>query len=765
MPELNKRSLFASRHVSGDAATSQRSQRQRSSAVVRYAILTAASVMMALMMPHSTLVDYHNELGSIWTGDTLRAPFAFPLYKDESVLRAEMEAAADSVLPVFVPTGVTHTILGDTLARIAEAVAVSEARPAFLSEAAWSYLLSMPAEDRAARLKEISTALAETLEGPYRAGVLDQSKRTLVLNRIAIRRAEVYEDVRSHNALYDSLSTLQTVESAISRRLNPVEGGLAMEFFYRVYRPTLALSPALSTEARTLARDAVPLSLGVVAEGEIIVAKGERITELTKLKLNSFKRSRELREIETQPWLQLIGNLLHVGILVGLAMIYLYYFRLRIFHDNLQIGIMFALVTLVAATAWLTRVLDTVLPLEYLIPIPLLTMLLVILFDSRTAFYLTVTACFLVAGIRGADYFAALSGLSAGVLAIYAVRDIRSRTQLFRSIAYSFGGYVVAIIALSLGRGDDLADLAVKLSLAAINTTFSPVLTFAIIILLENMYGIATDLKLVEFDNLNHPLLRALADKAPGTYQHTLTIARLAESAATAINANPLLTKVGALFHDIGKIAKAEYFVENQMGMGNKHDKIKPERSARIIREHVADGIELAREYGLPQRVIDFIPMHHGTTAIQYFLDKARETNPDVDEANFHYPGPLPQSRETGITMLADAVEATTRSLPNPTRKSIEETVDRVIKRRFSEGQLDHCELTLADLTKIKEAFVKNLIGISHPRIQYRGEEQPASQTAERRLGPSVPYIDDAFNVDAEYTYAQKRDPDDKGGA
>ncbi|MBC8145075.1 MAG: hypothetical protein H7X80_05775, partial [bacterium] len=168
----------------------------------------------------------------------------------------------------------------------------------------------------------------------------------------------------------------------------------------------------------------------------------------------------------------------------------------------------------------------------------------------------------------------------------------------------------------------------------------------------------------------------------------------------------------------------------------------------------VLDGIELAHEYGLPQRIVDFIPMHHGTTAIQYFLDKARETNPDVDQAGFHYPGPLPQSRETGITMLADAVEATTRSLPNPTRKSIEETVDRVIKRRFSEGQLDQCELTLADLTKIKEAFVKNLIGISHPRIQYRGDDPQKG----KRRGAPIPYIDDAFNVDAEYTYARKRD-------
>jgi putative nucleotidyltransferase with HDIG domain len=758
MPELNKRSLFSARQTGDDREEMQRRRRLRESVPVRYVVLAVATALMALMMPHSTLVDYHNEVGSIWAGDTLRAPFAFPLYKDESVLLREQEAAADSVLPIFVPTGVTAATMSDTLTALAGAIALAEARPPFVSEASWAFVQSLPADARAAGLTAVAQVLAEVLAGPYRSGVLDQSKRTIGTDHIAIRRAEVYEDLRPHALLYDSLAALHTVEAGIARRLDPVEGGLAMELYTRIYKPTLAYSATLTDEARAIARDAVPRSLGIVAEGETIVSRGERITDLAKLKLNSFKRSRELREVETKPWWQLLGNFLHVAILVGLAMFYLYSFRPRIYRDNLQIGIMFGLIALVSAIAWLSRIVESNLPLEYLIPVPLLTMLLVILFDSRTAFYLTVTACFLIAGIRGADYFAALSGLSAGVLAIYAVRDIRSRTQLFRSIAYSLGGYIIAIVALSLGRGDEISDVATKLMLAGINSTFSPVLTFAMILLLENVFGIATDLKLVEYDNLNHPLLRALADKAPGTYQHTLTIARLAESAAMAVNANALLTKVGALFHDIGKIPKAEYFVENQMGMGNKHDRIKPEKSAKIIREHVLDGIELAREYGLPQRIVDFIPMHHGTTTIQYFLDKAREANPDVEDAGFRYPGPLPQSRETGIAMLADAVEATTRSLPNPTRKAIEETVDRVIKRRFSEGQLDQCELTLADLTKIKEAFVKNLIGISHPRIQYRGNEpHEVEKIPERPKETPLPYIDDAFNVDAEYTYADKK--------
>jgi putative nucleotidyltransferase with HDIG domain len=500
----------------------------------------------------------------------------------------------------------------------------------------------------------------------------------------------------------------------------------------------------------------------------VLVATGDRITEGTRLKLMSYQRSRQLREENENIWIRLLGNLVHVSILLGLAVLFLFNFRRRIFYDNLQMGIILGIFVMISLMAYLSIMIRVGWPIEYLILMPLLAMLLAILFDSRTAFYLTVSACFIVGGIRGNDYAVALACLSAGVLAAYTVRDIKSRTQLFRSIAFSLLGYALAIVALSLERGDSFADISIKLGFAAINAILSPVLTFGIIFLVENLFGVATDLKLLEYDNLNHPLLRALADKAPGTYQHTLTIARLAESAAVAIGANALLAKVGSYFHDIGKVAKAEYFVENQMQMANKHDRIKPEMSVKIIRNHVLDGIELAHEYDLPQRIIDFIPMHHGTTVIKYFFDKARETNPDASEDEFRYPGPRPQSRETAIVMLADAVEATTRSLPNPTPKAIEETVDRAIKRRFSEGQLDQCELTLADLTKIKVAFTKNLIGMSHPRIQYKPEdgerppEEPAADGKKQKEAPMIPYIDDAFgNVDAEIGYGK---PKKEGG-
>jgi len=746
MSEHKRKEAFHGSHIDRDRGGGARLRR---SSLARGLGIVLATVAIAWLFPRSTSVEYEYEIGSIWSGDTLRAPFAYPLYKEEATYDADVKRAVEAVEPIFVPTRMDAMRMEDTLYHVASAVALSESRPPFVSEVNWSYVTSIPTGDeRVRRLAVIAESVAEALAGPYKAGVIDRSKGVLAREKIVVRKGDVYEDVIPLNRVYDSLGLVHTLEARLPRSLSPEESALAMNLFAATYEPSFVYSESLTEQERERARASVTRSQGIVAEGEVIITAGERISDATKLKLSSYKRSWLSRGEEESVWWQFVGNLGHASILMGLATLYLLNFRRRIFADNLQLGILLVVIVMMAVMSYLSVSLRAPWPIEFLILIPFLSMLTAILFDSRTAFYMTVVGCFIVAGVRGNDYMVAIACLSAGVLGAYTVRDIKSRTQLFRSIAFAMLGYTLAIVALGLERGSSFAEIGSNLIFAGINSTVSPVLTFGAIFVIERVFGIATDLRLLEYDSLNHPLLRALADKAPGTYQHTLTIARLAESAAVSIGANALLAKVGALYHDVGKVAKAEYFVENQMEMANKHDKIKPEMSARIIRNHVLDGMELAREYGLPQRIIDFIPMHHGTTVIKYFLDKARETNPEVDEKDYRYPGPLPQTRETAIVMLADGVEATVRSLPGPTPKQIEETVDRAIKKRFTEGQLDQCELTLLDLTRIRAAFVKNLVGISHPRIQYKGEgskpeEQPKKPSA--RSEPVIPYIDDAF--------------------
>jgi cyclic-di-AMP phosphodiesterase PgpH len=380
---------------------------------------------------------------------------------------------------------------------------------------------------------------------------------------------------------------------------------------------------------------------------------------------------------------------------------------------------------------------------EYLIIVPAASMLLTIFFDSRVGFYGTVILSFIVAGIWGNDYAIAVSSLIAGALSVYTVRDMKNRTQIFRSLGFIFLGYGLTIAAFGLTRSEPAGVIFQQLAFAASNAIISPVLTYGLLIFIEKTFRLTTDLTLLELVQFNHPLLRLLAEKAPGTYHHSMTMASLAEAGAAAIGANATLARVGAYFHDIGKIIKPIYFVENQKSSRNRHDKLAPRMSSLIIAAHVKDGMALAREYHLPEEVVDFIPMHHGTTRIDYFYQKAlqlAQTSDDetkideIKESDYRYPGPKPQTKETGIMMLADAVEAAVRTIDEPTPQRLEAVIDELIKKRFEEGELDECPLTLKDLTKIKAAFVNVMVGVYHNRVRYPvplGKKKPQQSPAE----------------------------------
>jgi putative nucleotidyltransferase with HDIG domain len=254
----------------------------------------------------------------------------------------------------------------------------------------------------------------------------------------------------------------------------------------------------------------------------------------------------------------------------------------------------------------------------------------------------------------------------------------------------------------------------------------------------------------MELSHFSHPLLRKLAEQAPGTYHHSLSIATLAEAAASAVGAYEVLARVGALFHDIGKLEKPMYFAENQKSVRNRHDKLTPRMSSLIISAHVKEGISIGEEFGLPQEVLDFIPMHHGTTRIEYFYNKAVELArqsddetkiEEINEGDYRYPGPRPQTRETGILMLADAVEASTRTLDDPAPQKLESVIDEIIRKRFEEGELDECPLTLKDLTRIKAAFLNVLVGIRHTRVKYPEAPKkrvPRVRRSEQQANPAA---------------------------
>lgn len=333
-----------------------------------------------------------------------------------------------------------------------------------------------------------------------------------------------------------------------------------------------------------------------------------------------------------------------------------------------------------------------------------------------------------MASIRGGDYTIAFISFCGSVLAIYSVRDIKNRSQIFRSFFFILGGYILAVLAIGLDRSEGFTKIAINIAYIGVNAVMSPVIAYGLLIFYERVFKITTDLTLLELADFNQPLLRELSTKAPGTFHHSVVMGNLAEEAAASIGANRILARVGCYYHDIGKIAKPDFFVENQLERVNKHETLNPNLSARVIINHVKEGIEFAKKHKLPQEVIDFIPMHHGTTLVSFFYNKAKSfVSPDREDVLdyiYRYPGPKPQTKETAIAMLADTTEAATKVIEDPTPKKLEDKIDEIIKKRFIEGELDECELTLRDLTLIKKSFLKILVGIYHQRIKYPDEKK-----------------------------------------
>jgi hypothetical protein len=349
-----------------------------------------------------------------------------------------------------------------------------------------------------------------------------------------------------------------------------------------------------------------------------------------------------------------------------------------------------------------------------------------IIFDSRVGFYSTVITSLICGALRGNDYPFVIMNIIAGVLSVYSVRDIKNRTQIFRSFLFILLGYAVTIIAFGFERFESWQKIIVELSFAGTNALISPILTYGLLIFFERIFKITTDLTLLELSNFDRPLLKDLARKAPGSFNHSLTMGTLAEAAAEIVGANPLLARVGAYYHDIGKTISPNYFVENQLTTTNIHEEISPEESAKIISDHVLQGVEIAKEDQLPQEIIDFIPQHHGTTMIKYFYDKAIKLYGEekVDSAKYRYPGPKPQTKETAIVMLADTCESAVRSIPEPDIEKVENLISNLINERISDKQLDESPLTFGDIRKIKNVFGSILLGQHHRRIRYPKQEE-----------------------------------------
>jgi putative nucleotidyltransferase with HDIG domain len=478
-----------------------------------------------------------------------------------------------------------------------------------------------------------------------------------------------------------------------------------------------------------LARASVP-TVREFIQGEKIVGRGDRITEQQALYLQALRsRLRHERAIMTgsgQHLLAVTSRLLAVMLILGtFGWIGRVYFP-RVLGSVRSMTALLLFMTLGLAAA--AFVLDNPALGPFAVPVALVALLTTVLFKDQVGFATSVLLVTLLAILPGARPLDLTALLLLALATVVAVRRIQKRSQFYQIIGFLTLSSLLLLVVVRSAGGESLGGLGSEFLVALLTPAVAVAFALFLLPLVEPLVGICSDLTLLELSDLNHPLLKRMALESPGTYHHSQVVGQLAEQAARAIGANALQVRVGALFHDIGKMLKSEYYVENQRpGQGgNKHDELSPSMSALVIASHVREGIDLARRWRLPQEVIDFIPEHHGTQVMEYFYHKALEGdgNETVKVDDFRYPGPKPQRRETAVLMLADAVEAATRSLAKPTPSRIKEITKQICDKRMLSGELDESNLTLSDLARIRESFIPLLTGIHHARIAYPGQRE-----------------------------------------
>ncbi len=697
--------------------------RRRREHVARALVAVALAALVYLLFPSApaALAPLY-DVGSV-APDAVVAPFAFTVPKPEAALAAERADAAAGVAPVFVrePSGldsarVRLAAIDSALGELAAGRAAAMPEGVRLTPAELA-LVRDPRRRRAA----VDSA-RQALEQWLPRGVVQTRMLRDVRGPVAVI-VDSGRDARTvSSAAVDSLETFATfLERAARPGVTDPSSTLRTKLLSASFAPTLAYAQDETERRRASASAGVARVRDAVRAGERIVGAREVVGR------DGYERLRALREMQQAragaggraEARRVLGSVLHNLVLVTLVGVVLLLFRPAI-YASLRAVLLFAgaFAAVVAAAAAVVRWGDG---RAELVPVAFAAILFSTLFDARISL-LAVTLLAVLLGeqgpFRGTD--ATFLFLTAGAAAAVSVRTARRRSQAYLPVLVVAAGYAVASVTLGLALGWSGVAVALTAAGGGLAGLVSVAVGMAVLPLAEDFTGVDTYLRLLEWSDLNRPLMRRLAVEAPGTFAHTIAMANLVESASNAIGANGLLGRVGTYYHDIGKLERPQYFVENQGRGRNPHDKLKPSASAAIIRGHVREGLALADENKLPKAVRAFITQHHGTNRIVYFYERARErgdANPVT--AEYAYGGPLPNTPETAICMLADGVEAAARALPEPTADRIRDLVERIVQQRLEQGQLRDAPLTMRQLETIKEEFARVLLGMYHGRIDY----------------------------------------------
>ncbi|HEX2093538.1 MAG TPA: HDIG domain-containing protein [Longimicrobiaceae bacterium] len=709
---------------------------------------TALAVYFAFPPPHVSDAAAL-ERGMVAPADVI-AGFSFQIPKDRAELRREQEEAARSVPPVYDyrPAAADSVLAGvrSFFAPILSPAGSDGPRAAVLGVLERSRIaptrgtLDFLADPgRSSRLLAATESAVRKL---FPLGVAPGALEREGISAVRVRGAVGGERLVPVDSLLTPDQLYRLASAELPAELGPDAAELQRLLLIRFFRPSLVFNEAETDAARARARPAVDPVAATVLAGEKIVGAREQIGEREEARLRAYQVALAARgETEgaedTLP--RALGSILFNVSVLGILGVLLWLSRRHLYDDLRSLFLLALLLTVVAGTG--AVIARTGLPHE-LIPFTFAVLIVATLWGGRLALSVAFVLAILIGGQTPflgvtVPFTAALTGAAAA----FSVRAAQRRSQTWLFVVTIAVAYAFASVTIGLLRSRDLEDFLHSVAWGVTSAGLSSVVAIGFLPLLESLARVTTDAMLLELSDTNRPLLRRLQRDANGTFHHTINVANLAEAACHAIGANALLARVGAYYHDIGKVVKPQYFIENQPRGKNPHDKLKPAMSAAIVRSHVVEGLRLADEARLPEAVKAFIREHHGTQPISFFYERAREADPDgsINPQDFTYLGPKPRSRETAVLMLADSVESAAHVLTDHSPDRLREMVERIVAAKVASGQLDDCPLTLRDIQVVKEQLARVLAGMYHHRIDY--------PTAPREAAPEAPAPVDAEGV------------------
>ena len=692
-----------------------------------FLVLALAALVSVFFPPvRGTDVAPYQE-GRVAQEDVIAAiPFNIP--KTPAELEAERRTVMDAVPPTFDLLPESADTMSARLMRFFDQIdSAAESGDSSRLEAVLrgGRIVATPSQivfliDGEARL-DLRTAAALAMQIVH-DGVVDASRiADLTATRVTIR--EPQEEERS--VLVEDLATSRVFLDEATRLLpsetTPEQAGLFSMMLIGHMQYSLSLNLIATEGDRSAAAGSISPTKGEVLENQAIVRQADPIGPEALERLAAYEaalRTQGMRQAEQLGWGALIGSGIVNTMMLSLFGLLLFFNRPEVYANYRWLVLIAVLVaTYFGAAVAIDR---SGLATEWL-PIAFVALPVAVLWDSRMSLFLVLVLVAITGTLTPfSDYGSVLALMAAGAAAAMSVRAVRRRSETWVSIAIIAAAGGVMLAAHGLATAADFGGVARGTVALAGNATVSALLAMGFLFVFELFTGITTDQTLLEWADPTRPLLRRLSLEAPGTYAHTINVANLSEAAAAEVGANGLLSRVGVYYHDVGKMLKPHYFVENQPAGRNPHDKLKPETSAAIVREHVTEGVRLAKEEKVPDIVLDFILEHHGTQRIGFFYEKAcEEAGGEVDAERFSYPGPKPQSKETAIAMLADSCESATRAMQEPTPERMRDLINNIVDGKIADGQLDESPLTLGEIARVKEQFVKILAGVMHRRIEY----------------------------------------------